>query len=134
MSEEAIIDNTYLAQTNKNSEKSEGILQKHQNTTCKCESGFEEERIKCLVDAYCQLLVHRAKPMPLDRYNTLLRTSELRNVQLLNIEVNTLTEELAETQILFTFIRQYIKKHPKFLEWGPPLAEIKLKSDFYSST
>lgn len=103
-------------------------------TSCKCESQYEIDRITCLVNAYKTLLQHRAKPMSIERYHKLLRTNELCNVQLLDIEVTTLTEELAETQILYTFIRQYIKKHPKFLEWGPPLSEIKIKSDFYSST
>lgn len=104
------------------------------NIICKCESLYEADRVKCLVDAYKNLLHHRAKPMSIDRYNKLLKTTELYNIQLLDIEVETLVEELAETQILYTFLRQYIKKHPRFLEWGPPLSEIKIKSDFYSST
>lgn len=104
------------------------------NTICKCESQYEINRVKCLVDAYRTLLQHRAKPMNIDRYHKLLNTRELCAVQLMDIEVATLTEELAETQILYTFLRQYIKNHPKFLEWGPPLSEIKIKSDFYSST
>lgn len=131
--------NKNRSNTSDNSNNNNNILcsslpYKSTNNICLCESQSESNRIKCLVDAYRRLLAHRAILMTEYQYQQLLNTQELKKIQLLNIKVETLTEELAETQIFYTFIRQYIKKHPRFLEWGPAIAEIKLKSDFYSST
>lgn len=101
---------------------------------CDCEALNEIDRIKCLVNEYAVLLDRRGQPMTIKRYNTLMKTSEARHIELLNIEVGSVTEELAETQIFYTFLRHYMKRHPNFSEWGPALTDIKLKSDFYSST
>lgn len=54
----------------------------------------------------------------------------------MQVDVNCATEELAECQILYTFISKYSETHPNFQHDGPNFVDqnLKLKTTFFQST
>ncbi|AUQ44022.1 putative gp106-like protein [Esparto virus] len=101
---------------------------------CLCESRDDIARITCIVNAYKKLMDFRHRPLTTLQYNSLLSIQKLSNLKFDGISVKTTTEVLAESQILFTFIQQFVKTHPKFLIDGPDIGDIRLKMDFFSAT
>lgn len=101
---------------------------------CACELKSDEVRIKCLVDSYQALMTFRRRPLTHAQLMSKRSARRLCDVRLANIDAQTTTAEFAESQILYTFIQQFIKIHPRFLIDGPDIGDIRLKTDFFSST
>jgi len=104
------------------------------DTRCDCEYNGNEVRIKCLISAYKNLMTFRRKPLTNVQLETLYSTNTLSEFKLSSLILDTATEVFAESQILYTFIQAYVKTHPGFLIDGPDIGDIRIKTDFFSST
>lgn len=104
------------------------------NNICKCENSSDKERIHCIVSAYSDLMTARCLSISkLDR-ERLLSYTRLADLQFDVIETESLVQSLPENQILYTFIQDYIKRHPSFLRDGPELGDLNLRVHFFAST
>lgn len=56
------------------------------------------------------------------------------DVKFETIETESLVQTLPENQIFYTFIQEYIKRHPSFLRDGPELGDLNLRVHFFAST
>lgn len=101
---------------------------------CTCENQSESVRVECLVRQFQTLMVQRRQPLNSQRLNTLLATPRLADIELFNVVVDSATHEFAENQILYTFIKNYVRSHPQFLVDGPDIGVFKLKTSFFQST
>lgn len=113
------------------------MLSSKSNTSsniCKCENSCDKERIVCLVDAYSKLMNARCLSISkLDR-ERLFSYTRLADLHFEEIETESLVQSLPENQILYTFIQDYIKRHPSFLRDGPELGDLNLRVHFFEST
>lgn len=100
---------------------------------CECESQSERLRIKCLANSFKILRKQRLQPLSDKQYEQLCDSNSLSEMNLLLLDKPTATEQLAEEQILLTFFKEYAKCHPKFVQDGPTLSDLTLKSTFYQS-
>lgn len=102
---------------------------------CTCENQSDGARIECLVREFETLMAHRRQTIPKAQLTKMRTVQSLAEIELLNVVVESATHEFAENQILFTFIKNYIKTHPQFLIDGPSsIGDLKLKSSFFQST
>lgn len=102
---------------------------------CTCENETDESRVKCLVNHFQILMEQRQQPIPREQLTKMLATQSLNSIELFSVVVDSATHEFAENQILFTFIKNYVKTHPQFLVDGPTnIGDLKLKSSFFQST
>lgn len=102
--------------------------------SCPCESLSEEERIKCLIKHFAELMAVRGLHLSKIDIQNLLETTRLANIKLMSFEANSATEEFSESQILYTFISEYTKTHPRFQQDGPDIGDLKLKTTFFQAT
>lgn len=102
--------------------------------SCPCEKKSESDRIKCLIEKYKLLMLQRGKAITKGDLEELLSTTKLGNVKLNTFKPRTKTEELAECQIAFTFIKEYMKTHPQFIKDGPTLGDLHFKTNFFNLT
>lgn len=109
--------------------KSEGV----EDIFCDCEKKSEYDRIKCLVDSFRDLMIARGRPLSQVRYESLLNSRRLARIELVNIEVGSIIEQITESQIIYTFLQGYNKRHPRFRSEGPSADEYKSKANFFSS-
>lgn len=100
---------------------------------CDCEQKTELARIRCMIDTYKKFMELRRQPLSNKRLESLHATTRLKDISL-SIDVNSVTHELAESQILFTFMQHYLKTHPNYFTDGPELGDIHLKNTFFAST
>lgn len=100
---------------------------------CECELKSEQSRILCLLNQFNKLMRKRGK-QPLDIDSIVKETTSLKTLNLLHITETSITLQLAESQIFYTFIEEYVKTHPNFLFTGPDLGDLKLKTTFFRST
>lgn len=107
---------------------------KSSEARCDCELQSDAKRIECLVRNFKKLMEQRRQPIPAQRLNALLSTNRLANIELMNMVVESATHEFAENQILYTFIKSYVRSHPQFLLDGPDIGNFKLKTSFFQST
>nr|DBA13129.1 TPA: hypothetical protein [Oryctes rhinoceros nudivirus] len=103
-------------------------------SNCPCEGRSDKERIQCLVYHFEKLMTARGLTLSRRQIQSILETTRLINVNLVNFEAKSATEELVESQILYTFIEDYCKFHPRFQQDGPNIGDIKLKTTFFQST
>ncbi|AYP97977.1 OrNV gp094-like protein [Mauternbach virus] len=101
---------------------------------CACEYNGSEARIKCLISAYKNLMLFRRRPLTNVQLETLYSTNNLSEFKLSSLIFDTATEAFAESQILYTFVELHAKTHPGFLIDGPDIGDIRLKTNFFSST
>lgn len=102
---------------------------------CTCENQTDIIRIKCLIKHFKALMDQRQQPIPTEQITKMLAAPSLAHIELFSVVVDSATHEFAENQILFTFIKNYIKTHPHFLNDGPTnMGDLKLKSSFFQST
>lgn len=102
--------------------------------SCQCEFLSDRLRIQCLVEHFSHFMAVRGLNISKQHKDDILATEQLIDVKLLQSEVNSITEELAENQILYTFVSNYSKNHPRFQQNGPSLGDLKLKTNFFQST
>lgn len=103
-------------------------------SSCLCERLSDKERIKCLVKHFDNLMISRGFKLSKEYIQNLYDTARLIDVKLMHFEAKSATEEFAESQILYTFISDYSKTHPRFQQDGPNLGDLKLKTSFFQAT
>ncbi|ATY70263.1 OrNV gp094-like protein [Tomelloso virus] len=101
---------------------------------CDCERFSDQERIKCIVKEFDILMTIRGRPLNKKQKGQLLETDRLANLQLFSCNVSSITEELVESQILYTFLQKYIKLHPRLPYDCPDIGNLKVKTSFFEST
>lgn len=97
---------------------------------CKCEFFTDKERIKCLVGAFNRLMVARGMGLSQQQIQNMLENNRLKDIQLFQLEAKSETHALTESQILHSFVREFIKTHPRFAIDGPDLGDLVLKTNF----
>lgn len=102
--------------------------------TCQCDRLADKIRIQCLVAQFEALMLARGLPISIQRKQQLLDTSRLADIKLSKFVDLSATAEYAESQILYTFIKTYIKSHPNFQRTGPDFGDIKVKTSFFEAT
>jgi hypothetical protein len=94
----------------------------------------ESIKIQCFANHYRNFMFVRQTPLSERVYKDLLDTTSMANLQLPTIHTTNFTAQLAECQILYTFIEQYTRTHPRFVSNVQQLGDMKIKKHFYSST
>lgn len=109
-------------------------IEKLNMSSCKCESLSDKERIRCLAEHFNKLMIIRERPLSRQQLQSIYDTTRLADVVLMQFEPNSATEEFAESQILYTFVSEYCRNHPRFQHDGPCIGDLKLKTTFFQAT
>lgn len=103
---------------------------------CACDNYSDRRRIDCLALHFTKLMSARGLSLSKEHLQRFKDTSRLCDIKLMHFSVDCITEELAECQILYTFIKNYTKTHPSFQYDGPNFVnqDLKFKTSFFQST
>lgn len=97
--------------------------------TCRCQFDSEIAQVACFVTRYERFLGKRGISLSSSQRQTLL-ASRLRDLNLGEVSCRTVSEELAVSLILQSFISVYSKRHPNFAR-EIPLCNFSSKIDFF---
>lgn len=104
------------------------------SSSCACERGSDAERIRCLVNHFEIFMRARCAHLSQQHIQSMRETRRLVDIKLLAVEVSSITEEYVESAILFAFIKNYIKTHPRFQYDGPDTGDLQSKTTFFETT
>lgn len=98
--------------------------------SCACESGTEIDRVHCFVNHYSSLQRQRGTPLLETRVNELRNTNSIRELRVDVIDCRDVTEEIAQSLIIDSFLTEYCKTHPSFARESSP-TNFKGKIEFF---
>lgn len=102
---------------------------------CQCElSQHEPTRIKCVIEHFVRMMKMRGRTVMFTEQQQQQFHRRLSTLRLFQVVAETATEEFAESQILYTFVTDYCKNHPRFAIDGPDLGDLRLKTNFFKAT
>ena len=99
---------------------------------CPCENISEAAKVKCFVDHYEQFQSHRGDPLSFSQLKHLRSLNRLSELNLGEIVCNNISEEIANSLILQSFLENYSARHVSFVREVPP-SNFKTKIEFFNA-
>jgi hypothetical protein len=99
---------------------------------CSCEDISESAKVKCFVDHYERFWIHRGNPLTFSQLKHLRSVDRLSELDLGEVVCADISEEIANTLILQSFLEDYSSRHVSFAR-EIRASNFKTKIEFFNA-